>query len=109
MWSASGPSQKDDRMGKTEQTETVANFGAVLKNLIGHLVFLTLRDGTRLKGDVTSVRKGTVELHTFSNVHFLDIGEVAHVAVAKGGSRAHQAGSGVEPDVLLRHVGGAKP
>lgn len=80
MWSAGGSGQKDGRM---EKDETAADFETVLKGLIGCLVFLTLRDGTRLKGDVKAVKNGTVELHTFSNVHFLDIGEVAHVAVAK--------------------------
>lgn len=66
-----------------EKTETAADFGAVLKGLIGRLVFLTLRDGTRLKGDVKAIKNGTVELHSLLNIHYISTGEIEHATVAK--------------------------
>jgi small nuclear ribonucleoprotein (snRNP)-like protein len=60
-----------------EKTETV------LRNLIGRLIFLRLRDGTRLKGDLIAVEDGVAELHSLKNIHFVEISEIMHATVAK--------------------------
>ena len=67
-----------------ERTErTTVDFGALLESLINQLIFITLRDGTRIKGDLVKVENGVAEIHSLKNVHFASIGEIEHVAVGK--------------------------
>jgi hypothetical protein len=65
------------------ETEGTANFGISLKHLVGCLIFLTLKDGTRLKGDLKKIKDGVIELHSLKNIHYIEISDIKHIAIAK--------------------------
>jgi len=54
-----------------------------LRDLVGSLVFVSLHDGTKLKGIAKNIAGGVLELHSLTNRHYIDVKDIQRATVAK--------------------------